>query len=292
MGFILSSVFFLVLLCSLLWAGFDASRKKLTGYFDVLPLTFWLVFYISPLYILWMYLSWNGYPTSSEFWLLSALLLVSNTASNILFISSLSLGEISRVIPILSMTPVFSLIIAVLFFGESFASYEIAPILLVVSGLIVTNLDLRRGGEDYPVKAALFMLAVSFLWSLNINIDKRATILSSASFHASVQVIGVGISLFLLLKIRRTPFQFSKQKDHVKLLLLSVILFSSALAVQYSLLPSVNVGDFDTLKRAIAILASLVYGKIFFGERITKQKILGSSLTVGGIIWLSLSLVN
>ena len=245
MGFILSSVFFLVLLCSLLWAGFDASRKKLTEYFDVLPLTFWLVFYISPLYILWMYLSWSAFPLESEFWLLSALLLVSNTASNILFISSLSLGEVSRVIPILSMTPVFSLIIAVLFFGESFASYELAPILLVVLGLIVTNLDLKQSSKDYPIKAALFMLAVSFLWSLNINIDKRATILSSPSFHASVQVIGVGLSLFLLLKLRKSPFQFSRQKAHAKLLLLSVVLFSSALAVQYSLLPSVNVGDFD-----------------------------------------------
>ena len=147
-GFVLSSVFFLVILCSALWAGFDASRKKLTEYFDVLPLTFWLVFYISPLYILWMYLSWSSVPTSTEFWLMSLLLLFTNTCSNLLFISSLSLGELSRVIPILSMTPVFSLLIAVLFFGEDFAAYEIPPILLVVVGLIVTNVDLKKTNRD------------------------------------------------------------------------------------------------------------------------------------------------
>lgn len=281
-----------MILCSALWAGFDASRKKLTEHFDVLPLTFWLVFYISPLYILWMYLSWSSVPTSTEFWLMSLLLLFTNTCSNLLFISSLSLGELSRVIPILSMTPVFSLLIAVLFFGEDFAAYEIPPILLVVVGLIVTNVDLKKTNRDYPVRAALYMLAVSFLWSLNINIDKRATILSSPSFHASIQVLGVGLSLFTLLKVRKTSFQFERQKKHSKLLLLSVVMFSSALAVQYSLLPSVNVGNFDTLKRAIGILASLGYGKFLFQEQITEQKILGAALTIGGIVWLSLSLVG
>ena len=105
--------------------------------------------------------------------------------------------------------------------------------------------------------------------------------------------MGVGLSLFTLLKVRKTSFQkFERQRKHSKLLLLSVVMFSSALAVQYSLLPSVNVGNFDTLKRAIGILASLGYGKFLFQEQITEQKILGAALTIGGIVWLSLSLVG
>ena len=71
-----------------------------------------------------------------------------------------------------------------------------------------------------------------------------------------------------------------------------MILFSSALAVQYTLLPEVSIGNFDTLKRSIAILASLVYGSVFFKEKITKQKLLGAALTVAGIVWLSLSIPN
>ena len=218
-----------------------------------------------------MYFSFTTFPTSLEFWLLSLVLLTTNTLANLLFIGSLRLGEISRVIPILSMTPIFSFLISVIFFGEHFKSLELAPILVVVSGLAVINVDFRKTDKNYPVRAALYMLAVSFLWSLNINIDKRATVLSSPSFHASVQVIGVLVTLFFVLILRRAKFQFDRQTKHKGLLFLSVILFSSALAVQYTLLPEVSIGNFDTLKRSIAILASLVYGSVFLKRRLQNK---------------------
>ena len=87
---------------------------------------------------------------------LSLLSGVANLAILFCYFYALKLGEVSRVIPILSTTPIFTAILAFFFLGEIFNAYKYAGIILIVAGAIL--IEFRKGKGIKLNKA--FLLAV------------------------------------------------------------------------------------------------------------------------------------
>ena len=98
-------------------------------------------------------------------------------------------SDISKVMPMLSFTPLFLLVTSPVILGETIHLLGILGILFVVIGSYLLNLDLSKNSIFEPFKGLLrekgtrYMLIVSFLWSFSANFDKLSIQNSSILQH-------------------------------------------------------------------------------------------------------------
>ncbi|UCG95832.1 MAG: DMT family transporter [archaeon] len=90
--------------------------------------------------------------------------------SNILFFRALKIEEVSRVIPLFYLTPLFTLILASVFLGEVFTWLKYLGIFMIVSGSIL--ISTRRTTKIKLNKAFWLMILAGIFLSFNAIISK------------------------------------------------------------------------------------------------------------------------
>lgn len=282
----------LTLVASLAWAGLDTVRKKLAQEIEPLALVVWITLGATPVFLVLAIL--DGQWIASEQYVLPAFAsLVLNGLANVLFMWSVRLSPLSLTIPYLSLTPVFSTILANLMIGEALASMQKWGLGAILAGaFILAPSGVPKG--TYRTfrweRGSLLMCIVALLWSCTAIFDKIALRHASVGAHALIQSCGIGVVLLLILAGQRRLYVFSQLWAHKGLCTASLLLSMTAFAVQLMAIKTVFIGFYETIKRALGMFMAIVLGRVLFRESIHWRKIVAVILfALGTALLLSKS---
>lgn len=276
---------------ALCWAGLDVIRKALAGKASPTSLAVFLLVGQVPFLGAWAAYD-QAWISDPRYWPPAAASMAMNALANVLFMRSVQLSPLSRTVPFLSLTPVFSALAAIPLLGEVPSVMHWAGILLVVIGALVLNSDL---GESWwkslsHEKGAPFMIAVAVLWALSTALDKRALPHASPATHAFLLSGGSALILVSWMLLRRKQGELRDAFAAPKGLLAGMVAFAvAALALQMVALQWLWVAVIETLKRAFGVFGSVVMGRLVFAEPITGRKLAAMLLMIAGTGVLALS---
>ena len=276
---------------ALCWSGLDVVRKALAGRGSPTALAVFLLLGQLPFLGAWALYdgTWVGH---SEYWLPALASMTMNALANVLFMRSVQLSPLSRTVPFLSLTPVFSAAAAVPLLGEVPGPMHLAGILLVVLGALVLNSDLSERWWDSLTheRGAPFMIGVAVLWALSTALDKRALPYAAPASHAFILCAGSAAILVTWLLVIGKGAEVRTVLRAPKGLLAAMIGFAvAALGLQMVALQSLWVAVLETLKRAFGVLGSILFGRLVFGEGFTRRQGIAAALMVLGTSLLALA---
>jgi drug/metabolite transporter (DMT)-like permease len=301
----------LALATALFYGLQGAWTKRLT---DRLPaiVAAWAIFAFAfpPLAV---YLAVQGLPdVAPVFW--PALLATSTIGllSFYLYASAIQRGDVGLTVPLLSLTPILMVPVEWVLLGAVPGLRGLVGILFVVTGVYLLNLGSARRGWLAPFAAtfrdpgARRMLAVAALWSVSGVVDKVAVTASSPAFYG-VGLTGIlGIAFVpLVLRARRpsarvgiaaAPGGVGEADDaptpdrgaeplgrHAAGLVLQGFLFAAMFVAQMEALRLTLAANVITIKRSGALVTVLL-GGLVFGERHLWPRLLGTAVTVIGVL--------
>jgi drug/metabolite transporter (DMT)-like permease len=281
----------LVLASSLCWAGFDLMRKLLVHEIPPVALVFLLTIGSVPLFGVWAIVEGAGLP--SQGYIAPALgSVVLNLVANLVFQEGVRIAPLSVTVPLLSLTPVFTTLLAVPLLGERPAAPDLVGILMVIAGAIWLNWPRRAAGADGTVseagkrqaaKGALLVASTSLFWSLTVPLDKMAMEHGAASFHGVVLTAGVAAGVLAVLLVQGRLGEVARVRRIPGVYALALAVSVAALGLQLLALPLMYVGTIETLKRGIGNFMAQVSGRVFFAEAVTVPKVLAVGLMAAGV---------
>ncbi|MFA7229155.1 MAG: DMT family transporter, partial [Melioribacteraceae bacterium] len=151
-----------------------------------------------------------------------------NVAANILYMRSISKGDISSVMPMQSFAPIFLLLSSPVILGEFPNIVGLIGIITGVAGSYLLNLDLKQKNILAPFKSLVkdkgtkYMLIVAFLWSISANFDKIAIQNSSTWQYMAFTNIIIFSSITILVKTTKKFEVKSLTGDKKYLLIISL----------------------------------------------------------------------
>lgn len=279
----------LVLACSLAWGGCDLTRKLLAGKIRPKPLVVLLTAAAVPLFLAWMLI--DGLPeVRPSYWTPALASVALNAGANLAFFVALRGAALSVAIPLLSLTPVFTTLLAIPLLDQQPTPLQGLGILLVVAGAFALGLP-----EDGPLspaaawrawrsdRSALWMLLVALCWSLTVPLDKMAIDRSSGPLHGLVLNAGVGAVVWLILVAQRRVGELADVRKAPLVFFFAVVVSAVALGLQLLAIQKVWVSLVETLKRGIGNAMAVAFGYLIFREPITARKLMAVGLMVAGV---------
>jgi len=281
---------FSVLGCGLCYAGSDFTRK-LAGQFCAPTLLTAIIFTtIIPIYLTLFFLS-DNFHFSNGYIVPGTLNALSNLIANILFVRSVTLSPLSKTIPLLSLTPVFTAIIGYFFLGEFLSLFQWLGVSFVVLGILWLYTPDKKAFNLFAIwqnfiaeKGAKYMCYVAFFWTLAPVFDRIALRHTNVATHALIHFTIVASLLWLWLFIRgRLKKSEMPDRKHWKTIGILALLYAGALGLQMLSLTMIYVGIVESVKRVIGQISSIIFGRIAFNEPLTKGKILGVLTMCAGV---------
>jgi len=208
-----------------------------------------------------------------------------------LYMKALQVSALSLTVPFLALTPAFVLAVSFLLLGEVPDASGMAGILLIVLGAYLLNVHLSRKDALEPLRAivrekgSMLMIGVAFLYSITSTLGKLAIQHSSASFMALIYLPVVSVAFLPLLF--GSGVRPSDLKSGGRIFLL--IGASQALMAffHFHAVSLLLVAYMISVKR-LSLVLSVLFGKIFFQEAHMKERLLGSSLMLCGVVLILL----
>ena len=215
-----------------------------------------------------------------------------NTAAAILYHRAISKADISVVVPMLSFTPLFLLIMSPIIIGEFPTLKGLIGILLIVFGSYILNLDFQKEGFLFPLKSLLknkatrYMLIVAFIWSISANFDKKG--IESSSILQYIFFINLFVTIgTTIFSIQKGKLSFASTWQERKNLFLVGILTSLGYLFHMIALSMTLVAYVIALKRTAGMI-SVLLGYFFLKEKNIKERLLGSSIMFLGVLFIVL----
>ena len=136
--------------CGILWSAHDASRKLLVAQIRPLALLVLLAGGAALPFAAWLAIDpTQATPPRPGYLLPAAISVALNVAANLALLRGMRLAPLSLAVPLLSLTPVFTTLVAIPLLGERPSIPDSCGILLVVLGAVFLGSDLGSG----PVEA-------------------------------------------------------------------------------------------------------------------------------------------
>ncbi|MFT6627267.1 MAG: drug/metabolite transporter (DMT)-like permease [Flavobacteriales bacterium] len=280
---------FWALTSSIGWAGFDATRKRLTSTLEPIPLTLLIMLGQLPFFLVWgissdlgAAVNWSGY------WLPALVSIVLNTAANVMFVWAVKLSPLSVTIPMLSLSPVFAAIVGIPILGDVPGVPQWIGISIVVAGALL----LQVGGDgevtDFVSKmksepGVPLMAGVSLLWAISGTADSAATQHAPQSLHGFVLCAGIAIFLLAWLIGRSRLGEVAPVKGALGTYAACAAFGALALGTQLVAFGQTLVSFVEAIKRAVGMLLALVLGRVLFKEEIRPGQIFAVLLMSAGV---------
>jgi len=265
----------LIVAASLGWSGFDLLRKVLVQRVAPLPLLFVLTLGQAPLFAVW----WLIQPQAMEsgYWGPAVLSVLLNVVANVSFLLAIKWSPLHLTIPLLSLIPVLSTLLAIPLLGELPSHRQWLGIGLVVLGALGLHLAgaVERHGFGALVsgliseRGSLMMLVVVLAWSLTLPLDKLAIQAAGVPLHGVVLTVGVALGMLVAMAARRELGEMRQVARAPGLSVLAVVISTLALGLQFLAMLQVYVSLVETLKRGIGNLMALAWGRFLLREQVT-----------------------
>ena len=289
----LTLIAFLVILgTSLGWSVLDLLRKMLVGTVRPVALLFLMTIAQSAIFVVWVAAD-SGAHLEPGYWVPALGSVALNVIANVAFIEALALAPLSLTIPLLSLTPALAALAAVPLVGELPSPVQTFGILMVVAGALYLSLE-----GDHTSLANLWralrrqrgtqlMCLVAVAWSLAIPLDKLALRQASTSVHSLLLTFGVSLGCLAILLARGEIGDLVAVRRVRGLFAASFAVSSLATALQLLALTMAWVSLVETFKRGFGNLAAIVFGRAFFGEPVTRPKMVAVGLMVTGVVLIA-----
>lgn len=270
------------------WTAIDLIRRILTPKMDAVALLVGLqLAYAIPLGLYgWLWAWPNGWwHASPAYWLPGAGSIALNLLGNWLFIRALALAPYSLVLPLLCLTPVFSVLINIPLLHELPSARQLAGVGVIVLGALWLNwpADARNW---FRSRGSVAMFGVALCWALVGPCDKLATLASDPAFHGFFMNLMVGMGYALILVVTRKTHLLEALRPNASLVALGGLVGGLAIGLQLATLPLVMVGLFEAVKRMIGMLAAVILGRVLFREAITPRKTASIATMTLGLWWV------
>ena len=282
-----------ILICiisAFFWAAFDLTRKLSLEKINSINLL--LIFTLAQTLIFGGWVVYENPFINIKSYIIPGLtLILISLFSALLFLKAIKQSDLSLTIPLLSLSPLFSSLFSFIFLNEKLLYFQYIGILLIIFGtLILYSKKITLGDilKSFKVitlnKSARLMIVVSLIWSLTPVLDKLCLKNSSINIHGFIQSFGLVILLTLLL--RKESHEINSLKKNWKLILFTIFTGIIATVLQFYAILFNYVPVMEAIKRSIGQLSSVLFGKLFFEEKITKPKILGVFILSVGVYYI------
>jgi drug/metabolite transporter (DMT)-like permease len=273
------------------WSGFDVGRKTLVAKIDPVPLVALLGFGQAVVFAAWALAS-GATTLDAGYAPLGALSVAIAIAGNLLFVRAVQIAPLARTVPFLSFTPVLASLFAALLLGERPTATQLAGTLLVVAGALLVNATRAdaAGGVRGLVRGmlrergGLYMMATAVAWALVSLVDKRAVAHGCVPLHGLVRSLGIGVTLTALLFARGRSGELARVRVHWRAYAATLAVAALALALELAALHRLFVGTQESIKRGVSIAASVVAGRLIFGERVDFPKVIAVMAMLAGVV--------
>lgn len=216
-----------------------------------------------------------------------------NILGVILYMRAISESDVSKVMPMLSFTPLFLLVTSPIMVGEFPNTGGFIGVMLIVAGSYLLNIELRNKSMFEPFKALLrdkgtrIMLILSFMWSFSANFDKISVKNSSIWQHIIFLniIVFVGVTTIIIITGR---FSFKYIYENKKKLLPISMFTVFSFIFHMTALSLTLVAYVVSLKRMSGVLAGLL-AFLFLKEENIKSRILGASIMFIGVLFIIFS---
>lgn len=281
----------LTLGCALAWAGFDAQRKAMVGHLSPVGVTTAMAILQFPVFALWAWATSDAWPEPG-YWLPGAGVMVFNLCACVLFFEALRRSPLSATVPLLAFTPVFTTLLAFGLLDERVTHLQAGGIALVVLGAFWLNAAPGEVHRPRQVLASIvresgswLTIVVASLWSVTTVLDKIALQHTSIGMHVLVQLVALLAVMVGWMAFRGTLGELRVVRRRPWLFAAATVTGSVALALQLQAILIAYVGLVEAIKRAFGVMASLVAGRVWFGERISAVRFLAAFAISTGV-WL------
>ena len=208
-----------------------------------------------------------------------------------LYMKAIKVSPLSLTLPFLSLTPVFLIGTSYFILGERPDKSGFVGIVLVVVGAYLLNVHAISQGLFGPFKAiakeqgSVLMIIVAFVFSIGACVGKIAVQHSDPIFFSVVYSFLLSLFFFLVISFRTKHF-FPKMISKPVPFLLIGILITIMIITHVKAISIVEVAYMVSVKR-LSILFGVIYGVVFFKETNIKERLLGASVMVLGIIMIA-----
>ena len=282
-----------ILICiisAFFWAAFDLTRKLSLQKISSVSLL--LIFTLGQTLIFGSWVFYEDPFLNVKSYIIPGLaLIIISLFSALLFLKAIKQSDLSLTIPLLSLSPLFSSLFSLIFLNEKLSYFQYIGVFLIIFGTLILYSKRITLGEilkSFKVlinnKSARLMFVVSLIWSLTPVLDKLCLKNSSINIHGFIQSFGLVILLTFLLK--RERHEIIGLKKNWKLILITTFTGIIATVLQFYAILFNYVPIMEAIKRSVGQLSSVVFGKIFFKEKITKPKILGVIVLSFGVYYI------
>jgi drug/metabolite transporter (DMT)-like permease len=227
-------------------------------------------------------------------WLIVLIVSVSSISATILNIEALKREELSYTAPLNAFVPVFTLIIAGLFLGESLHALGVVGIFIIVIGAYVININPGKIARWYTPLVSLFKntgaritLAVTFSFAINSVFIKVLTNQSYDPF--TILYVTTAITWLLLAYVpivKRSEFRLVAKSN--KLIVLGGTVSSFAGTFFHILAVAGTYASYAVAVRRLEAPISVILGWRHLKETNIRNKLIGSLFMVGGAVIIAI----
>ena len=244
-------------------------------------------------------LLWHKFIFNWQFLLGSSIGGIITVIAQILYMKSLKFGSIGKTVPLLSISPIFTIPFAYLIIGELPGLIGISGIIIIIIGAYILNLESFTYKNFFlpfisiiKNKGSRFMFYVALFFAFGAVLDKfvitNTNIYTRIGFFAYFTIIP--FTLYLIIKERkkfgRKTKEIIKQK-YLGLFILIVITFVEVV-MNVIALSLTFTAYFIALKRASALFSVIIAYFMFKERDYFLHHILGTILIIAGVILLVL----
>ena len=226
------------------------------------------------------------------FWLAVAILVPLEIAAIILYMRSIKISPLSLTIPFQALTPVFLILTSFLMLRESPDISGFIGIILVSLGVYLLNFHRIDQGVLEPLRAiwrekgSILMIIVAFIYSITSNLGKLAVLNSAPVFF--------GVIYFFILTGALLPVVLIRSRGDIVQVFsrpgsfLLIGLFSAMMIIFHFLsIELIEVAYMISVKRS-SMLFSVIYGSVIFKEFNIRERLIGSSVMIAGMVLITL----
>lgn len=283
----------LTLLCAFSLASADAATKRFLADYPAPAIV--VVRFFGPFLVLLPLLGGHPWPAMPlAFWGWLAVLVPIEVLALLLYMRAISTSPLSKTLPYLALTPVFTAVTGYGLLGESLSLMSLMGILLVTVGAYVISLPrvLGHGWQRLfsPLKAlreergAALMVAVAALYSVTSVIGKQMLHYVPALFFGPFYngVLGVTVVLFFGFT---QPSAFPVLWRRPAAVLLVALAAAAEVLTHYLALETVEVAYLSAVKRT-SLLMGILYGAWLFKEPRLFQNLTAGMIMVAGVVFI------
>lgn len=284
--------FGIALICALCTACADALSKRIMKENDewitgaVILVLAWVI--LSPLFF-----SLELKPVSADLIAVLAAALPLELLGYYLFLTAIRMDPLSLTVPLLALTPVFTILTAALLVGEEVSVSGGVGISLVTVGAYVLNADVVHRGLFAPVlsiashRGARRMVVVAFIWSITSALGKKGVLIYGALPFLMVILLALTI-IFLAVSVGR--WVTGRAKPHfvpktTGLFLVAGLAMAASELTHFLSISMAPVAYMVSVKR-LSMVFGVLLGWLMFHEENIRFRLVGASLMVTGVFFI------